>query len=103
MDPAEGRDRDGNVIQPHFVVNVESAFSKKREMLACHESQRKWLQEHHHMDNYLETMEQWTRSRGALAGFQFGEGFRQYGCHPYPTTPALQDTLGGLIRKTTSA
>jgi LmbE family N-acetylglucosaminyl deacetylase len=103
LDPAEGRDRDGNVIHPEFIVDVTSTLAVKREMLACHESQRKWLQEHHHMDNYIETMEEWTRARGALAGFQFGEGFRQYRCHPYPTTPILQDALAGLVRNIASA
>ena len=98
MDPDEGRDRDGKVVEPHFVVNVTAAFAKKRDMLAFHESQRKWLQQHHHMDNYLETMEEWTRGRGALAGFEFGEGFRQYRCHPYPVTPVLQDALRGFLQ-----
>ena len=68
-------------------------------MLACHESQRKWLQQHHNMDNYLETMEAWSKDRGRLAGFQYGEGFRLYRCHPYPTTPLLEDLLDGLVRR----
>ena len=102
MDPAEGRDREGNVTLPQFIVDVTSVFTTKRNMLACHESQRKWLQEHHHMDNYLETMDEWTRSRGALAGCTYGEGFRQYRCHPYPSAPVLQDALRAFIRSTTS-
>ena len=65
-------------------------------MLACHESQRAWLQKHHGMDNYIETMEQWTRDRGRLGGITYGEGFRQYRCHPYPQTPRLQELLGPL-------
>jgi hypothetical protein len=30
------------------------------------------------MDNYIETMEEWTGDRGRLVGAAFGEGFRQY-------------------------
>jgi len=85
-DPDEGMDRDGNVVVPEFVVNVEAYMERKSAMLACHESQRNWLKKHHGMDNYIETMQQWTRERG-------GEGFRQYKCHPYPRTPLLQDLL----------
>jgi N-acetylglucosamine malate deacetylase 1 len=100
MDPDEGRDRDGNVVRPHFVVDAAKYMERKTAMLACHESQRKWLQKHHHMDNYLETMQEWTRDRGKLVDFEYGEGFRQYKCHPYPTTPLLEELLEGLVRRT---
>lgn len=93
MDSVEGVDRDGRPVAPDFVVNVATTFALKRELLACHASQREWLRAHHGMDNYLITMEQWTRRRGADAGFDFGEGFRQYRGHPYPQAPVLQDLL----------
>lgn len=99
-DPDEGRDRDGNVVMPEFVVDVAAYVERKKEILACHDSQRAWLRKHHGMDNYIETMEAWTRARGALAGISYGEGFRQYRCHPYPQSPLLQDLLGPLIRRT---
>ena len=97
MDPVEGVDRDGRPVAPDFVVNVTTTFTRKRELLACHDSQRTWLQAHHGMDNYLITMEQWTRRRGQDAGFDFGEGFRQYRGHPYPHAPVLQDLLRGYV------
>jgi hypothetical protein len=50
------------------------------------------------MDNYLDTMEQWTKVCGARGGFALGEGFRQYKGHPYPESPLLQELLGDLIR-----
>lgn len=93
-DPDEGLDRDGNRIVPHFIVDVSDRMEQKTAMLACHASQRNWLKKHHGMDNYLETMQEWTRTRGALAGFAYGEGFRQYLCHPYPRTGLLQSLLG---------
>lgn len=94
MDPVEGKDREGRMVPPDFVVDVGEVFALKREMLACHESQRNWLRSHHGMDNYLITMEEWTRHRGATGGFALGEGFRQYRGHPYPQSPALQQLLG---------
>jgi LmbE family N-acetylglucosaminyl deacetylase len=93
MDPVEGVDRDRRVITPDFLVDVGKTFATKRNMLACHESQREWLRRHHHMDNYLETMELWTRERGKLLGVEFAEGFRRYHCHPYPQTPLLEELL----------
>jgi LmbE family N-acetylglucosaminyl deacetylase len=90
MDSVEGKDRDGRIVPPDFVVDVGSVFDIKRQMLACHESQRNWLKAHHGMDNYLITMEEWTRERGRSGGVEFGEGFRQYRGHPYPQSPTLQ-------------
>jgi N-acetylglucosamine malate deacetylase 1 len=93
MDPIEGNDREGGDVTPHFVVNVGETFAIKKAMLACHDSQRRWLKTHHGIDDYLDSMEQWTRKRGEPAGFKFGEGFRRYLGHPYPQTPALEDLV----------
>lgn len=95
-DPDEGRDREGNVVLPDFVVNVEGHMATKTSMLACHESQREWLRRQHGMDNYITTMQEWTKARGELAGLALGEGFRQYRGHPFPSTPILQESLRGL-------
>jgi N-acetylglucosamine malate deacetylase 1 len=51
------------------------------------------LKTHHGIDDYLDSMEQWTRKRGEPAGFKFGEGFRRYLGHPYPQTPVLEDLV----------
>lgn len=94
MDPDGGLDRDGRPIPPDFVVNVESTFEIKRQMLAQHRSQREWLQRQHGMDDYMITMEEWTRQAGRQAGLALGEGFRIYKGHPYPQTPLLEELLG---------
>src|SRR4051794_28789109 len=75
LDPDEGRDREGRTVTPDFVVDVSPYLDLKRSMLASHHSQRAWLQKHHGMDNYIETMEEWTADRGRLAGVAYGEGF----------------------------
>ena len=97
MDPVGGEDREGHAVAPDFVVNVSETFARKREMLSEHASQRSWLRQHHGTDDYLETMERWTRERGRQAGFPYGEGFRQYRGHPYPQSPLLQELLGDLV------
>ena len=95
MDPLGGRDREGSVVRPDFVVDVGTVFERKRAMLAEHASQREWLRRHHGVDEYLLEMERWTQERGALAGVAYGEGFRQYRGHAYPQTPLLQNLLRG--------
>lgn len=97
VDPIGQSDRGGNQTVSDFAVNVQSTFNIKREMLAKHESQRAWLRHQHGMDDYLEQMEAWTRACGSRAGFDLGEGFRQYRVHPYPDTPALQEILVDYI------
>jgi LmbE family N-acetylglucosaminyl deacetylase len=100
MDPIEGLDRDGRPVVPDYIVDVGSTFETKTRMLACHQSQRLWLKEHHNMDNYLESMEEWTRERGRQAHIHYGEGFRRYPCHPYPQTEVLAELLGTVRRPT---
>jgi LmbE family N-acetylglucosaminyl deacetylase len=97
MDPIAGVDRENVYVAPHFVVDVSAAFARKQRMLAQHRSQREWLAVHHGMDDYLAQMERWTRQRGALAGFDYGEGFRHYQGHAYPATPLLEELLGEEI------
>lgn len=94
VDSVGGVDRDGALIVPEFTVNVESTFETKKAMLASHDSQRQWLLKHHGIDDYLITMERWTRERGQRAGLEFGEGFRHYKGHPYPESPLLEELLG---------
>ncbi len=94
MDPIGGVGRDGLPILPDFVVNVESVFEEKKMMLARHRSQREWLLKHHGIDDYIDTMKQWTRECGRRAGVELGEGFRLYRGHPYPQTPLLEELLG---------
>ncbi len=95
VDPVEGTDRDGREITPEFVVDIAAQMDTKRALLLAHDSQRAWLLKQHGMDDFVGTMEQWTRSRGALAGLEWGEGFRQYAGHAYPRTPLLQELLAG--------
>jgi len=78
-------------------VNVEEAMDAKRRMLLAHESQRDWVKRQHGIDNYVEAMESWTRSRGRHLGVAYAEGFRQYTSHPYPRSPLLQELAGRFL------
>jgi LmbE family N-acetylglucosaminyl deacetylase len=103
VDPIEGIDRAGDRVPADFHVDITAVFATKREMLACHASQRDWLLRQHGIDEYLASQEHWSRTRGAEIGVAYAEGFRQYRGHAYPRDNRLlallgQDGRGGSAR-----
>lgn len=62
---------------PTFYVDITDTFEIKQEMLACHQSQLKWLKEHDKVD-MLETIEIVARFRGLDCKAKYAEGFREY-------------------------
>jgi N-acetylglucosamine malate deacetylase 1 len=93
MDSVEGVDRAGKPIRPDTFIDIGETFDKKKQMLACHESQRNWLRTQHGIDDYIVTMENWTASIGRRCGVKYAEGFRRYPGHPYPQTPLLEELV----------
>jgi N-acetylglucosamine malate deacetylase 1 len=94
VDSLAGRDREGRTVTPDFYVDVSRVFPTKRQMLACHASQRNWLLHQHGMDEYLEVMARWGANRGGEIGVAQAEAFRQYRGHPYPEDNLLLQLLG---------
>ena len=65
-------------IRPGQYVNVTPVIDEKWGMLACHRSQKEWLDESQGMDAYLETMKSFSRDMGSASGtFEFAEGWRR--------------------------
>lgn len=95
MDPIGGTDRDGRPVDAGFLVDVSRVFETKRQMLACHASQRDWLMRQHGIDEYLRLQAEWGAHRGAEIGVAQAEGFRQYLGHPYPHDNRLLSLLEG--------
>ncbi len=91
VDAMEGADWYGLVQPVDFIVDITSTMDLKLEMLACHESQRAWLQRQHGMDEYLEMCRRFSRQRGEQIGAEFGEAFRQHTGHPHPAGNPLRD------------
>jgi N-acetylglucosamine malate deacetylase 1 len=108
MDALEGLDRDGRPQPPGFLVDVTEVIDLKRQMLACHASQRDWLLKQHGIDEYLEAQARWGAARGREIGVAHAEAFRQYVGHAYPRENVLlklvdQDGLGrSLVDELTS-
>jgi LmbE family N-acetylglucosaminyl deacetylase len=94
MDPIGGTDRDGQPQPAGFHVDISRVFATKRQMLACHVSQRNWLLRQHGIDEYLRSQEEWSRQRGAEIGVAHAEAFHQYLGHPYPHENRLLELVG---------
>lgn len=90
VDPLEGRDPyTGNVVSPSTVVDISSTIEQKRDMLACHASQREWLRAHHGMDEYLDAMERHASMRGEQFVFRYAEAFVRHRGHAFPSNDLL--------------
>ncbi len=63
---------------PHLYVDVTDCIDEKVASLACHASQKQWLDESQGMDSYLETMKEASREvgecRAAMSTQKVGEG-----------------------------
>jgi LmbE family N-acetylglucosaminyl deacetylase len=97
MDPMEGKDILGSPVTATTIVDIGTTMEKKELMFLCHESQRSWLAEHHGVEEWLESLRELSRLRGAAVGVQFGEGFRQHRGHAYPQDNLLAEELRGFV------
>ena len=65
-------------ILPGQYVDIGPVLGEKRDMLACHRSQKEWLDTSQGMDAYLTTMEDFSREVGTLSGcYALAEGWRR--------------------------
>jgi LmbE family N-acetylglucosaminyl deacetylase len=66
-------------LPPGAFVNTTPVHEQKTAALACHESQRRWLDTTQNMDDYVRTMEASSRRMGKLSGrFRHAEGWRRH-------------------------
>jgi len=66
----------GKGFHPTEYVDISTTIETKRQMLACHESQLKWLKDHDNID-VMEFMEVVARTRGFQCNRPYAEGVRQ--------------------------
>jgi len=95
-DAAEGKDLFGRDVLPSFLIDISGVMDTKVEMLTCHASQRNWLMRQHKMDQYIQTMRDWSAHRAKAYGVAYAEGFRQHLGHSYPQDNLLGQLLGTL-------
>ena len=66
-------------VAPHFFTDIGPVLARKRAMLACHASQKEWLDVTQGMDAYLDEMERMSSEVGRMSGkYQFAEGWRRH-------------------------
>jgi LmbE family N-acetylglucosaminyl deacetylase len=88
-----------NPVVPEFYVDVGSVLEKKTEVLACHSSQRDWLDRSQGLDSYLIAMQEMSRKVGGMSGrFEYAEGWRRHSYLGYAATDIdpLRNALGPL-------
>jgi len=98
--PAGLRDQLRNLVVPEFCVDITAVLEQKRRMLACHRSQKEWLDYSQGMDSYLKNMESLSAQVGEMSGrFKYAEGWRRHlhlGFGPEdfdPLTDALKESI----------
>ncbi|HUU26269.1 MAG TPA: PIG-L family deacetylase [archaeon] len=97
--PHLNRDPLGKLVYPEIFVDISGVINKKAVMLACHKSQKEWLDRSQGMDSYLVSQRNLAREVGAMSGrFEFAEGWRKHlhaGFCPESADP-LREALGPL-------
>jgi N-acetylglucosamine malate deacetylase 1 len=77
--PHGNRDDLRQLVMPDFYVDIESVIETKSKALACHQSQKKWLDESQGMDSYLQFMQTLAENLGRMSGkVRFAEGWRRH-------------------------
>jgi LmbE family N-acetylglucosaminyl deacetylase len=66
-------------IVPEIYVDVSGVMDRKEKLLACHASQKEWLDTTQGFDSYLTTMRDLSEKVGVMSGrFVFAEGWRRH-------------------------
>ena len=95
--------RDGlrRLVRPGGYVNTTAVHEQKTSALACHQSQRGFLDETQGMSSYLETMSNFSRQLGSMSGsFTHAEGWRRHSHWGFcePDSDPLREALGRSYR-----
>jgi N-acetylglucosamine malate deacetylase 1 len=88
----------GEVVYPGLYVDIAEVLETKVAALACHASQKQWLDESQGMDSYLETMREGCAEVGRMSKrYHYAEGWRrrQHWGFCGPNDDPLADALLG--------
>ncbi len=91
------RDSLNRLHTPNRYVDISAHLDLKREMLACHRTQKEWLDASQGMGAYLEEMERLSAEMGQLSGrFRYAEAFTLHNHLGYcdPSFDPLAERLG---------
>ena len=93
--------RDGLRRRVHAgqYIDITSVLPQKRAALACHRSQKEWLDVSQGLDSYLQTMEDMSAEVGEMsAKFRYAEGWRRHAHLGFcaPDADPLADALAAV-------
>lgn len=95
------RDGLGNLFQSDFLVDISSVLPIKEKMLACHRSQKDWLEASQGLGAYISEMTDLGRRQAEQgACLQFAEGWRRHSHLGFcaPDYDPLTAQLGNLVQ-----
>lgn len=98
--PVGNRTPLGEMVRPDFFVDHSDLIDEKVKLLACHASQKEWLDESQGMDSYLQTMRDVNAETGAMSGkFEYAEGWRKHLHWGFggPDDDPLRETLADVV------
>jgi N-acetylglucosamine malate deacetylase 1 len=73
------RDSLRRAVRAGQYVDIAPGLATKRAALACHKSQKEWLDASQGIDSYLTLMEEMSREVGRISGaFEYAEGWRRH-------------------------
>jgi len=101
--PIGNRTPLGEPVVPHLFVDETDVIETKVDALACHVSQKRWLDESQGMNSYLQTLRDLSREVGAMSGrFEYAEGWRrrQHWGFCGPEDDPLRDALSEIVADT---
>src|SRR6185436_6145527 len=84
-------------VHPECFIDTTGVHATKRAALACHASQKEWLDVTQGMDSYLVTMDASSRALGKRSRrFEHAEGWRRHSHHGFGRADddPLRDVLG---------
>ena len=95
------RDPLGRPVRADLFVDIQDVLEAKRSALACHRSQKEWLDASQGFNHYLEAMEETAEAVGRLAGgLPFAEGWQRHnpiGLGPEGFDPLLEALSGRIV------
>ncbi len=66
-------------IVPEIYVDISTVVDRKEKLLACHASQKEWLDKSQGFDSYLKVARDLSEKVGGMSGrFRFAEGWRRH-------------------------
>jgi N-acetylglucosamine malate deacetylase 1 len=97
-EPFGGRDILGREIHGRVFIDIASTFSRKAQMLSCHESQQTFLRAQQSIPLLIDMMRAMADRAGRLSHLKAAEGFFQHLGQGFPQDNLLGDVLKGLVK-----